>query len=387
MIKKLYGMIILTIIMVLSTFAGVFTLALANDGTANTASITAVRHETYLYVDFDTVLDEGSITDGTLASYITINGAASGAGGVSFNPNNNTNGYFLWGVPISGITTVEFKEGMPIGVKDGSTYYLKETQFFVLNGTTYEEVTSQNSTTVTQIGVSSGNLYIENIFDKDKKDVALKSMMKYNFKEKMRNVLNMWRVFSVNDESGTVICSYPEHKEKPIIPISYCEETMTGFEYAFAGLLAAEGFLEESEKVVSAIRDRYDGEKRNPWNEIECGNNYARSMASFSLLLIHSGFDFNVPHKHIGFYPIKKYKSRYLWSVDNSWGEVVFSKNKCVFKVFGAPIQLASFGVTDAQKCKRVAVDGKSVVFSIDEDKIKFSNRKINDNISVYFDN
>jgi hypothetical protein len=69
------------------------------------------------------------------------------------------------------------------------------------------------------------------------------------------------------------------------IPILYSTETNTGFEYAFGGLLLAQGFIREGESVVKAIRDRYDGEKRNPWSEIECGHNYARSMASWNCLL------------------------------------------------------------------------------------------------------
>ena len=108
----------------------------------------------------------------------------------------------------------------------------------------------------------------------------------------------MWRLFSLGDEAGTVICSYPEGVQIPAIPIPYCEETMTGFEYAFAGLLISEGYFEEGEQVVKAIRDRYDGEKRNPWNEIECGSNYARPMLSFALLPIFSGFEFDLPKKH-----------------------------------------------------------------------------------------
>lgn len=31
------------------------------------------------------------------------------------------------------------------------------------------------------------------------------------------------------------------------------------------------GMVEEGMAAIQAIRDRYDGEKRNPWNEIECG--------------------------------------------------------------------------------------------------------------------
>ena len=89
---------------------------------------------------------------------------------------------------------------------------------------------------------------------------------------------------------NTVVCNYPDNTEKPAIPISYCEETMTGFEYSFAGLLLSRGLIEDGLKVVKAVRDRYDGKKRNPWNEIECGSNYVRSMASFALIPILSGF-------------------------------------------------------------------------------------------------
>ena len=62
-------------------------------------------------------------------------------------------------------------------------------------------------------------------------------------------------------------------------------------EYAFAQLLMANGLLDEGVAVTAAVRDRYDGAKRNPWNEIECGSNYARSMASWGAVVLLAGFE------------------------------------------------------------------------------------------------
>ncbi len=44
------------------------------------------------------------------------------------------------------------------------------------------------------------------------------------------------------------------------------------------------GFKEEATKVAKAVRDRHNGANRNPFNEPECGDFYARAMASWALL-------------------------------------------------------------------------------------------------------
>jgi non-lysosomal glucosylceramidase len=74
--------------------------------------------------------------------------------------------------------------------------------------------------------------------------------------------------------------------------------------------------------VVRAIRGRYDGEKRNPWNEIECGSNYARAMASYALLQTFSGFSFDLPRKKIGFAPLQADAGPFqsFWSLASGWG-------------------------------------------------------------------
>lgn len=211
---------------------------------------------------------------------------------------------------------------------------------------------------------------VNGVFDADKKKKALESLYRYNFKPSMREVTNMWRNFAVEDESGTVICSYPETVSTPAIPIPYCEECMTGFEYALAALMLANGFKAESETMVKAVRDRYDGEKRNPWNEIECGSNYARSMAAFALLPLYSGFSFDMTKKHIGFSPISADGGEYLFSIGNTWGRAHITNNKHTIAVYGSPLTLASYGIGEGRAARAVRADGEEISFRVEGGKL-----------------
>jgi non-lysosomal glucosylceramidase len=160
------------------------------------------------------------------------------------------------------------------------------------------------------------------IFDKQQVRKALQALYRNNFKPSMRNEANTWRLYSLNDEGGLIICSWPEGSIKPAVPLTYSPETMTGFEYQAASHMIQEGLIEEGISIVMAIRNRYDGEKRNPWNEIECGSNYARSMASYSLLNAFSGFEFNAVEGMIGFKPVLTADGTFqtFWSLDSGWG-------------------------------------------------------------------
>ena len=73
-------------------------------------------------------------------------------------------------------------------------------------------------------------------------------------------------------------------RRKPKKPFPYYGENMTGFEYVVAANLAQRGRFAEAEKVVRDIRCRYDGKKRNPLDEAECGHHYARALAAWSVL-------------------------------------------------------------------------------------------------------
>ena len=148
----------------------------------------------------------------------------------------------------------------------------------------------------------------------------------------MRDFFNPCRVYALNDEAGLVICDWPEGTPKPAVPLPYAEETQNGYEYQAAIHMIQEGLISEGLSIVKAIRDRYDGEKRNPWNEFECGSNYARSMASYALLLALSGFEFDMTRGHIGFAPVLNEEPfRCFWSLDCAWG--VYERMDCTIRL------------------------------------------------------
>ena len=119
---------------------------------------------------------------------------------------------------------------------------------------------------------------------------------------------------------------------------------MSGFEYQAAGHMIQEGLVDEGIEIVQAIRARYDGEKRNPWNEMECGSNYARAMSSYALLLALSGFTFDMTKGTIGFHPRQARAShRFFWCLHSAWGTVDLREERIVLSVLHGSIALQRF--------------------------------------------
>jgi len=210
------------------------------------------------------------------------------------------------------------------------------------------------------------NLYgLGEIFDSKNVKKALKSIFRNNFVKSMRDVYNPCRLYSLNDESGLVICSWPQGKRKPAIPITYAQESMHGFEYAAAVQMIQNGMLKQGLTIVKGIRNRYDGEKRNPWNEFECGSNYARSMTSYALLNAFSGFEFDMAHGMIGFHPVYVLNKRFrcFWSLASAWGEVEISSSGFVLRVLYGTLNLNGIALDIDKGCDRITatISGRRV--------------------------
>ena len=82
------------------------------------------------------------------------------------------------------------------------------------------------------------------------------------------------------------------------------------------------------------MRARYAGEVRNPWNEYECGNYYARAMSSYGLLLALGGFRYHAPARRLELAPrLAHKKGRLFFAVESGWGSIHYSKQRQTLSV------------------------------------------------------
>ncbi len=158
---------------------------------------------------------------------------------------------------------------------------------------------------------------------------AAKSIYDYNFRENFQDHVNCQRSYVLNDEAGLLLCTWPIGG-RPQFPFVYSDEVWTGIEYQVAAQLIYEGWLDEGLHIVEAARARHDGIRRNPWNEVECGHHYARSMSSWALLLALTGQQSDVGSGQLSFAPVFAASPddgpfRAFWSDGRSWG--VFSQS------------------------------------------------------------
>jgi len=149
------------------------------------------------------------------------------------------------------------------------------------------------------------------VLSKDKAIAALKALWKYNFTMDVGPYIKTHiggRPYALPGEGGMVMNTNPHNEPKPFgenvtWQLGYFHECMSGFEHQVAAHLMAEGMVEESLILTRAIHDRYHAAKRNPFNEIECSDHYARAMASYGTFISACGFDYHGPKGYIKFSP------------------------------------------------------------------------------------
>ncbi|MFC0680060.1 GH116 family glycosyl-hydrolase [Lysobacter korlensis] len=154
---------------------------------------------------------------------------------------------------------------------------------------------------------------------------AIRAVFQHNFRTSLADHHSVQRTYALNDEAGLLLCSWPRGG-RPRIPFVYSDEVWTGIEYQVASHLIYEGLVDEGLTIVRAVRDRHDGHNRNPWNEVECGNHYARSLASWGLLLALSGFRYDAVSRQLEFAPAQPGPFSCFFSTGSAWGRVAIDE-------------------------------------------------------------
>ncbi len=166
---------------------------------------------------------------------------------------------------------------------------------------------------------------LDRVIPEKETSIALENIFRHNFKEDVGPYYaadpanKPSRPFAVAGEAGTLVATFPEGSYRPdgktpghewntgnFFHQGFYNETMTGFEHAFASHLIHEGMVDEGLRVFRAVHDRHQpssANPRNPFNEPEAGQHYSRAMASYAVFLALCGFDYDGPEGKISFAP------------------------------------------------------------------------------------
>lgn len=149
---------------------------------------------------------------------------------------------------------------------------------------------------------------------------ALASVVRHNLRVGFEGFEHPYRVFADGDETGLLMCTWPTGG-RPEVPTRYCDEVWTGIEYQVAAHCEMEGLVAESRAILDGVWRRYDGRRRNPFNEIECGDHYVRALSGWSVLEARTGQRWDARTRTL---TLRSPASGQAWPLvlDDGWGQV-----------------------------------------------------------------
>ncbi len=206
------------------------------------------------------------------------------------------------------------------------------------------------------------------ILDEKQVKQALESLWRYNFTPDVgpyREVHQRGRWYAMPGEGGLLMCTWPRGMEMRVQKSydAYFNECMNGFEYQAAWHMIAEGLVMQGLAVTRMVHDRYHAARRNPWNEVECGDHYARSMAGYGVFLAACGYEHHGPKGHLGFAPRWSPEDfRAAFTTAEAWG--TFSQKADSARQTASiavrwgklPLRTFSLGVVDGLEPTKVSV-------------------------------
>lgn len=237
------------------------------------------------------------------------------------------------------------------------------------------------------------------LYPKENVQKTLQSIWKYNWAPDVatqNRVHPPERTYASFGEPGLLICTWPKSPHMGETGVRYRDEVWTGIEYQVATNMIYENMITEGLSVAKAVDDRYSPAKHNPWNEIECGDHYARAMASWGVMLAVQDFYYNGPEKTLGFQPkIMKDNFESFFTSSEAWGNIAQKQNantqiNTVFVKYGT-LRLQQLQVDATKKPSKVSVISNGVelqnTYTVADNKLAVSFDEIklaeNQNITV----
>ncbi len=231
------------------------------------------------------------------------------------------------------------------------------------------------------------------IQDAKKTRSALQSLWKYNYTPNVGPYIETHqggRPYALPGEGGLIMNTNPKNEAKPYgdnvtWQMGYFHECMTGFEYQVAAHMIAEGMTDEGLVLIRSIHDRYNAAKRNPFNEIECSDHYARAMASYGAFITACGFEYHGPKGYMRFAP--KWNQTHFkapFTAAEGWG--TYTQNQtdknmtCTLQPQYGKVELKTFSV-EAPAGKKY----KSVQVKVGNQEIKAQIKQSEQNITITF--
>jgi len=206
--------------------------------------------------------------------------------------------------------------------------------------------------------------------------------VRHNFREDFRGFRQSPRAFCTDEDRGLLVCTWPKGG-RPKVPTQYCDEVWTGLEYEVAALLLFEGLAEPALRILEAVRTRYDGRKQNPWNDVECGDHYARAMASWALLEAASGFTYEAAEAALGFAPVvgpRDYRAPFV--ARDGWGTFA---QRATARRQTAELAVA-WGTLEVRSLRlRALVRGRAVKVALDGRPVRAKAAREGDRLTLTF--
>jgi non-lysosomal glucosylceramidase len=212
------------------------------------------------------------------------------------------------------------------------------------------------------------------IYNPDHQKSALRALWKYNFVPEygsFRQGFREGRHYAVAGDSGLLMCTWPKGGLRPDFKkhwqYAYFNEFMTGFEYQAAAHMVAErddDLVQHGLAVTRAIHDRYSAKRgRNPYNEIECSDHYARAGASYAVFLALCGFEFDQAKGRLAFDPvIRKDHFRAPFTTSKAWGTYEQKEGKASITITHGTLTLNQLDLAlFKERTPRALLNGKEV--------------------------